>query len=231
MLQYRFEFCLNDDMSSERFFMALNPTDALRLLCLNALRNSPFKNHSQEDQELFAVAFANPKTEWHTPPELLPVPDPIPDLELPEPPQEIEVVEEEVEEVETLQEGEGDSSEGVSDPTQAEGQDLDSSPENILQGTQGEEENAFVFEQPKSDPVEEHKIKQREREEEISKIKERNSLITQKYESQKHRVQEFLNWFESAFSIVTFEEYNRWIDKWVAVDYPLVEQAEENEDD
>ena len=43
----------------------------------------------------------------------------------------------------------------------------------------------------------------------------------EEFENLKSRMSDALNWFKEKLAILTFEEYNRWIDKWISIEYPF----------
>ena len=81
LIQYRLEYCLNDDLPSERFFMATDPRDALSQLAYSCIKYIPVDSLNEEEQDSFAKAFANPTKPLVQAPDLLPVPEPIPDID------------------------------------------------------------------------------------------------------------------------------------------------------
>ena len=142
LIQYRLEYCLNDDLPSERFFMATDPRDALSQLAYSCIKYIPVDSLNEEEQDSFAKAFANPTKPFVQAPDLLPIPEPIPDIDFPEPEPELPPAEPEKTE-EQNEHGDGDSEEGF----------LGMSQEN-------ESENETPDLQPKPDPAAEHKAKQ-----------------------------------------------------------------------
>ena len=89
LIQYRLEYCLNDDLPSERFFMATDPRDALSQLAYSCIKYIPVDSLNEEEQDSFAKAFANPTKPFVQAPDLLPIPEPIPDIDFPEPEPEL----------------------------------------------------------------------------------------------------------------------------------------------
>ena len=82
----------------------------------------------------------------------------------------------------------------------------------------------------KPDPAEEYRAKQKERLEEINRAKDKNKSLMEEFENLKSRMSDALNWFKEKLAILTFEEYNRWIDKWISIEYPFSEPIIEEED-
>ena len=202
LLQYRIEYSIDDNFPTERFFMSLNPKDALSQLCHICIKSSPFDDLKQGELDLFTQAFSNPDIDTLDRPELLPVPDPIPDEDFPEPEPEPEP--EKTEESEITED----------DPD-------DETTEDFFNSTFQQEEQTPTPPEVKPDPAAEHRKKQAERLEEIALIQSKNEARTQEFENLKGKVAQVLEWFEAKLSILTFEEYNRWIDKWISLEYPL----------
>lgn len=209
LLQYRIEYSLNDDFPVERFFMSLNPKDALSQLCHICIKSSPFDDLKQGELDLFTQAFSNPDTITLERPDLLSVPDPIPDEDFPEPEPEPEP-----KKIESVENEEND-------------QDFENT-EDFFNSTFQEEEHTLTPPQVIPDPAAEHRKKQEERLEEITQIQSKNEALVREFENLRGKVTQVLEWFDTKLSIITFEEYNRWIDKWISIEYPL---AKEDTDD
>ena len=205
LIQYRIEFSIEEDLPAERFLMALTPHDALSQLASMCIKNSPFKNLSKEEHDAFASAFSRSKAHDLLPPSLDPVPDPIPDLDIQE--TEAEIIPEKIEQK--------------------------NDEENVPEEETEDQLNPFAqteeVKPSKPDPAAEHRIKQQERLKQISEVEARNKQVLQGYENLVKKTEELTNWLSSRISIIAFEEYNRWIDKWVAIDYPLTEVADNSE--
>ena len=60
LLQYRIEYSVDDNFPTERFFMSLNPKDALSQLCHICIKSSPFDDLKQGELDLSTQAFSNP---------------------------------------------------------------------------------------------------------------------------------------------------------------------------
>ena len=199
LIQYRLEYSLNDDLPSERFFMATDPRDALSQLAYSCIKHIPVDSLTEEEQDCFAKSFANPTKPFIDKPELLAVPEPIADIDFPEPepsPAEPETTEEENKSVE--------SEEGF----------LGMSQEN-------ETENVAPDPQPKPDPAAEHKAKQDERLAQIAEIEKKNHALLEQYEKLSNKTRRILEWFTPRIEIFNFEEHNRWSDSWTKLEYPL----------
>ena len=210
LIQYRLEYCLNDDLPSERFFMATDPRDALSQLAYSCIKYIPVDSLNEEEQDSFAKAFANPTKPFVQAPDLLPIPEPIPDIDFPEPEPELPPAEPEKTE-EQNEHGDGDSEEGF----------LGMSQEN-------ESENETLDLQPKPDPAAEHKAKQDERLAQISEIEKRNQLLQERFEKLSNKTRRILEWFTPRIEILNFEEHNRWSDSWTTIEYPLPPDQEDD---
>ena len=205
LIQYRLEYSLNDDLPSERFFMATDPRDALSQLAYSCIKHIPVDSLTEEEQDCFAKSFANPTKPFIDKPELRAVPAPIPDIDFPEPepsPAEKETAEEENKSVE--------SEEGF----------LGMSQEN-------ETENVAPDPQPKPDPAAEHKAKQDERLAQIAEIEKKNHALLEQYEKLSNKTRRILEWFTPRIEIFNFEEHNRWSDSWTKLEYPLPPDQDE----
>ena len=212
LLQYRIEYSIDDNFPTERFFMSLNPKDALSQLCHICIKSSPFDDLKQGELDLFTQAFSNPDIDTLERPELLPVPDPIPDEDFPEPEPEPEL------EPEKIEEGENTKDDPDDEPA-----------EDFFNSTFQQEEQTPTPPEIKPDPAAEHRKKQEERLEEIALIQSKNEARLQEFENLRGKVGQVHEWFEAKLSILTFEEYNRWIDKWISLEYPLPKEEDDPE--
>ena len=212
LIQYRVEYTLNDDFPVERFFMSLNPKDALSQLCHICIKSSPFDDLKQGELDLFTQAFSNINIDTLERPDLLPVPDPIPDEDFPEP--ETETEPEKIEGIVNT----------ADDPN-------DQTAEDFFNTTFQQEEQNLTTPVVKPDPAAVHRKKQEERLEEIALIQSKNKARIQDFENLREKVGQVLEWFGAKLSIITFEEYNRWIDKWISIEYPLPKEEDDPENE
>ena len=201
LIQYRLEYSLNADLPSERFLMATDPRDALSQLAYLCIKHIPVDNFTEEEQQCFAKAFANPSKSFIDKPELSAVPDPIQDIEFPEP------------------EPEPPSKETVTPKEE----DINGDTEEGFLGMSEEEDsgNTAPDLQPKPDPAAEHKAKQDERLAQIAEIEKHNRIIVEQHEKLVTKTQRILEWFTPRIEIFIFEEHNRWSDSWTKLEYPL----------
>ena len=206
LIQYRLEYTLNDDLPSE-LLHATDPRDALSQLAYSCLKNIPVDNLSEEEQDCFAKAFANPTKPFIDKPEMLAVPEPIADIDFPEPEPEPPAPVPETKEEENKN---GDSEEGFLGMPQ-----------------ENESENTTPDLQPKPDPAAEHKAKQDERLAQITEIEKRNQVLLQQYEKLCIKTRRILEWFTPRIEIFNFEEHNRWSDSWTKLEYPLPPDQDE----
>ena len=205
LIQYRLEYSLNDDLPSERFFMATDPRDALSQLAYSCIKHIPVDSLSEKEQDCFVKAFSNPSKPFLEKPDLIEAPKPIPDVDFPEPKPPIPATNEK--------------------PSDESNQD--DFAEDGFVDTQDSESAATSDLQPKPDPAAEHKTKQQERLSEIAKIEKQNQEILSRYEKLINKTRRIMEWFTPRIEIMTFEEHNRWTDSWTSIDYPLVPDMEE----
>ena len=85
LIQYKLEYSLNDGFPAERFFMALSPKEALEQLLLTCIKSSPFDNFNEQEKEILAEAFSSGSTDLLKKPDLLVIPEALPDKDFPEP--------------------------------------------------------------------------------------------------------------------------------------------------
>ena len=213
LVEYRLEYSLNDDLPSERFFMATDPRDALSQLAYSCIKFIPVENLSEEEQDSFAKAFSNPNSPFKEKPQLFNVPEPIPDIDFPEP--------EPVKEVEIDEQAKG--GEDGQQPNEEEG--------FLISPEQQGQENSMMSAETKPDPAAEHRVKQDERLSEIAQIEAKNQKLIEDYQKLNGKTRRIMEWFTPRISIQTFEEHNRWTDSWSTITYPLISEDEEEESD
>ncbi len=206
LIQYRLEYSFNDDLPSERYFMATNPRDALSQVAYSCIKHIPVNSLTEIEQDCFVKAFSNPSKPFLEKPELLTVPVPIPDIDYPEPEPTTPTVEPE--------------------PSGEENQE-NFSEDEFVDNQNNESGLSNTDLQPKPDPAAEHKAKQEERLSEIEKIKNQNQLMNEKYEKLISKTRKIIEWFTPRIEIITFEEHNRWTDSWTSIEYPLAPDQEE----
>jgi hypothetical protein len=206
LIQYRLEYSLNDDLPSERFFMATDPRDALSQLAYSCIKHIPVDSLSENEQDCFVKAFSNPSKPFLEKPDLMEAPKPIPDVDFPEPELPIPAIDEKPSDESKQNDFSEDGFVDIQDTETA-----DSTPDL----------------QPKPDPAAEHKTKQQERLAEIAKIDKQNQEILSRYEKLINKTGRIMEWFTPRIEIMTFEEHNRWTDSWTSIDYPLVPDEEE----
>ena len=211
LVEYRLEYSMNDDLPSERFFMATDPRDALSQLAYSCIKHIPVDNLSEEEQDSFAKAFSNPNSPFKEKPELFNVPDPIPDIDFPEP--------EPVNEVEIDEQAKGEE----------DGQQPDDEEGFLIPPEQQGQENSMTSVDTKPDPAAEHRLKQEERLSEIAQIEAKNKKLIEGYQKLSGKTRRIMEWFTARILIQTFEEHNRWTDSWSTIEYPLIEENEEEE--
>ena len=206
LIQYKLEYFMNDDLPSERFFMATSARDALSQLAYSCIKHIPVDNLSEQEQDGFAKAFSTPGTPFMMEPELLKVPDTIEDIDFPEPePKPIVAKETSDQEESDRMENEDDFSVSV---------DENNTPPDL---------------EHKPDPAIEHQNKQKERLNEISEIQLKNKQLIEEYENLHGKVRRIMEWFSPRITIQNFEEHNRWTDSWTSIEYPLVHEPKDQD--
>jgi len=166
LIQYRLEYFLNDDLPSERFFMATNPRDALSQLAYSCIKHIPVDSLSQNEQDCFVKAFSDPSKPFLEKPDLLEVPKPIPDIDFPEsePP-----------------------TPATDEKTSDESNQDDFSEDGFMDIQNTESADSTPDLQPKPDPATEHRTKQEERLAEIAKLEKQNQELLERYEKLKNK--------------------------------------------
>ena len=217
LIQFNIEYVLDDDLPVEKFFMGLDARDAIRMFAHSCQKFLSEQNMSDQAIDCFARAFASPEESFLDPPEMIPVPEEIPEYEKP--------AGEEPAEVQRAKEALVEESPPPSDPFMQAEDGEEGSP-----FAQKVEENIFATptKEAKPDPAIEHARKKTERAEEILEAKKENEKRNTKYENLSGMVLRMVKELNDRLSIIKFEEHDRWADKWNPLSYPLPEEALED---
>ena len=207
-IQYHFEYAIGEDLPVEIYLTATVQEEAIRSFARHCIRFLEAKNLSEEQQEAFLNAVLQTEDSSKHLPGILPVPERLPDLELPKDPPEPSS--KEIEEA------------PVSEPKDPLSED-DAEVGGFGSGLSEEQDATELFApQPsKPDPHEEHKRKQIERESEIERINQHNAAIIDKHQRLTGEALSQAQWLRGQLSVLTFEEHNRWSDKWTALPHPF----------
>ena len=207
-IQYHFEYAIGEDLPVEIYLTATVQEEAIRSFARHCIRFLEAKNLSEEQQEAFLNAVLQTEDSSKHLPGILPVPERLPDLELP-------------------QDSPKPSSQEIQETPVSEPKDP-LSEDNAEAGGFGsgpsEEQDAtelFAPQPSKPDPHEEHKRKQIERESEIERINQHNTAIIDKHQRLTGEALSQAQWLKGQLSVLTFEEHNRWSDKWTALPHPF----------
>ncbi len=220
--QFSVEYSLDNDSPVERHYMALNSADALKMFAHGLLKPMFGKVFEESQIESFQQAFAVPGNKFDEQPELIPVPEPLPELELPD-------VEEETPNTdlspETLPETKKDSQHSE-ELSVGEILDNEVNEENIFEMSQIADNKPT-----KPDPVALHKEKMRERDAEIDEINRKNELTKQRHRDSLGLTLEMMEQVNNRLEVLNFSQYNRWADRWEKLPFPPEKCEEENEED
>ena len=207
-IQYHFEYAIGEDLPVEIYLTATVQEEAIRSFARHCIRFLDAKNLSDEQQEAFLNAVLQTEDSSKHLPGILPVPERLPDLELP-------------------QDSPKPSSQEIQETPVSEPKDP-LSEDNAEAGGFGsgpsEEQDAtelFAPQPSKPDPHEEHKRKQIERESEIERINQHNAAIIDTHQRLTGEALSQAQWLKGQLRVLTFEEHNRWSDKWTALPHPF----------
>ena len=216
LIQFRLEYVLDDDLPVEKFFMATDARNAIGMFAHSCQKFLSEPNISDQALDCFAKAFAHPGKSFLEPPEMIPVPE-----EIPEYVKSQEELEQEAAAVQSAMEDVVEESSPPADPfMQAEGGE---------QGSPPAEENVFAApaKDAKPDPAIEHARKKAERDEEIRQAEAENERRKTEYENLSGTISRMVGELNGKLSVIAFEEHDRWADKWNPIAYPLEEAGEE----
>ena len=227
--QFRIEYVLDDDLPAEMFFMAQDSREAIKMLAHSCLKHLSNRNMSDTAVDCFVNAYANPGKSFLEPPEMIPIPELLPNLK---------VAEEKINKTEIpelKEESNQDSAEAFPPVDEAPNADV-SPPDPFMDSTvEGEkkpadktpgEENIFAAppKEAKPDPAIEHARKKKDREKEIIQAKTENERRRIEFESICEMALLQVEELNKRLSILKLDEHNRWSDEWASVPYPLADQ-------
>ena len=208
---YSVEYSLDGDTPSESHFMGLNERDALKMFAYSLIKPLFNKRFKDFQVETFQNAFANAGRDITKPPDLIPVPEPLPELELPE-------IEEEF--VDPQEDGSPESK-NSKDESAGKLDENESVGENIFEAAQ------VIEKTEKPDPVAIHKAKMLEREAEIEEVKKKNDIVIKKHNDSIELTKEMMEHVNSRLEVLNFLYYNRWADRWEKLPFPPKEPVDD----
>ena len=207
-IQYHFEYAIGEDLPVEIYLTATVQEEAIRSFARHCIRFLEAKNLSDEQQEAFLNAVLQTEDSSKHLPGILPVPERLPDLELPQDPPKPSSQE--------IQETPVSEPKDPLSEDNAEAGGFGSGPSEEQDATE-----LFAPQPSKPDPHEEHKRKQIERESEIERINQHNTAIIDKHQRLTGEALSQAQWLKGQLSVLTFEEHNRWSDKWTSLPHPF----------
>jgi hypothetical protein len=235
LIQFRFEYMVDEDLPVESFFMAKDANDAIKTLARSCLKYLTDRNLSELSVDCFVNAYANAGQPFLEPPEMVPILEALPEFkdstenitkkEIPEMKQEEDLVSGEF-----FAESKSENSEEHSTPDLFNGSNAEG--EKKTAGKTSSELNIFAAapEEAKPDPAIEYAIKKKAREEEIIQAKSENERRHNEFESLCSIALQQVDELNEKLTILQIDEHNRWSDEWVSVPYPLIEKTVENEE-
>lgn len=214
LIQFRIEYEIDDELPVEKFFMATDVRSAIAMFAHSCQKFLSVPNMSEQAIDCFGKAFADQGKFFLDPPELIPVPEAIPEYEKPKGEEQTE------ESIAAAQINEQEPSEESSppvDPFMQSEEEKDNPPveENIFDAPAKEE---------KVDPVIAHAETKAKREEEILAARNENEKRQREYENLSSTVAGLVEELNGKLSVLALEEHNRWSDKWNPLSYPLKEE-------
>ena len=209
LIQFRIEYVLDNDLPVEKFFMALNEKDAIKMFAHSCQKFLSHQSMSEEATDCFVNSFANPGQSFLDEPAMVPVPEEIPEYE---PPEEEEPTETQDAQKETLEPP-------PADPfmQQEDGEE----PSLFAQNTERDNVFGSPANEQKEDPAIEHARKKAERDMEIQEANQENERRKTEYEQLSSLVLQQVDELNDRLSIIHFEQHNRWADKWNPIPYPF----------
>ena len=209
-INYRIEYVIDNSLPTESFLTATNALSAIRSFALICIKFSEQKNLSEKEKNLFIDFFSNQTTTVPEKPKLMDLPEKIPDLEVDDLSVDSEF------ENKAEQTDHSGSSDTLMD---SEGMIED---QGTLEVQTSKENISPVLEKRKK-----HAAKQAERLDEIRKIKLENLKREDAYNALIRKATMQIQNLKGRLSILTFEEYNRWSDKWSDVDFTFNENIDD----
>ena len=219
LIQFRIEYEIDGELPVEKFFMATDARSAMGMFAHSCQKFLCEPDLSDQGIDCFAKAFADQGKPFLDPPEMIPVPEQIPEYEKPEGEEEEDQVEENLSEVQNTKERTIEESSPPVDPFMQ-------SEDGEEGGSSSIEENIFdaPAKEEKVDPAIAHAEKKAKREEEILTARNENGKRQREYENLSSMTLRLVEELNGKLSVLALEEHNRWSDKWNPLSYPLKEE-------
>ena len=206
LIEFKVNYTLDQDLPVEKYFMAYNATEALKMFAHSCIKFLSNKKLRDDEINCFTNSFAQPRKPYLKKPDTISLPKEIPDLDEATLP--------------TFEEKSVITEPPHKDPFSDSVQNESPAPNEI----QGEN----IFEQPaekitKPNPRKEHSRLVHERELEVNRILLQNKKELDKYTQLTSLTKERIAEISNRINIVEFSEFFKWSDKWIDIKIPLEE--------
>jgi hypothetical protein len=216
LIEFKVNYTLDQDLPVEKYFMAYNATEALKMFAHSCIKFLSDKKLSDAEVLCFTNSYAQPDKPCLTKPEPIPLPKEIPELDE----ALLDTIKKEpVEQPVTI-------AVQTTDPFADSGQN------ESLDSNEREDEN--IFEQPvvkitKPDPREEHSRLVQKRELEVNRILNQNKKKLEEYTQLLELTEARIAEISERINIIEFSEFFKWSDKWMDIKIPIEDSNTECE--
>lgn len=216
LIEFKVNYTLDQDLPVEKYFMAYNATEALKMFAHSCIKFLSNKKLSEDEVLCFTNSYARPDEPYLTKPDPIPLPKEIPELD--------EALLDSIENEQVEQ--------PVTIVAQTTDPFADSGQNESLDSNEIEDEN--IFEQPivnitKPDPREEHSKLVHERELEVNRILHQNIKNLEEHTQLLKLTEARIAEISDRINIVEFSEFFKWSDKWVDIKIPIEDSNTELE--
>jgi hypothetical protein len=209
LIEFKVNYTLDQDLPVEKYFMAYNATEALKMFAHSCIKFLSNKKLSDDEVLCFTNSYARPDKP-------IPLPKEIPEFDE----ALLDAIKKEpVEQPVTI-------AAQTTDPFSDSGQN------ESLDSNEREDEN--IFEQPvvkitKPDPREEHSRLVQERELEVNRILNQNKKKLEEYTQLLELTEARIAEISERINIIEFSEFFKWSDKWMDIKIPIEDSNTECE--
>ena len=210
LIEFKVNYTLDEDLPVEKYFMAYNSTEALKAFAQSCVKFLDEKKLPDVELNCFLNSYAKPGETFINKPELIPAPEPIPELD--------DSILKEYED-KKRKEAENELAPVLNNSDSSDSVELGAS-EQLNEQT--DNFSAPVKKEALIDPRTVHAELEARRDKEIQTISDKNKRSLENFEYLTTKTNQRIRVINHRIKIVEFSEYFKWSDKWV--DAPLPNQ-------
>ena len=208
LIEFKVNYTLDEDLPVEKYFMAYNSTEALRAFAQSCVKFLDEKKLPEVELNCFLKSYATPEETYINKPDLIPAPEPIPELD--------KSILKEYED-KKRKETENELAQVINNSDSPDSVQLEAS------GQPDEQTDNFSAPVKKEiliDPRTVHAELEAKRDKEIQAITDKNKRSLENFEYLTTKTTQRIRVINHRIKIVEFSEYFKWSDKWVEAPLP-----------